>query len=206
MIELQSDDNALRIYNRLYNNNQYHHIGELVASDLKVDRENSRVSMLMNPVTDAALMLCGHSRYTESWISLAIICANSNLSHTTIDAICDYLMLYQQHNQDVRTGDFASTAKALLKVYQATEVLQATATCASDIHSWQARMAYHLLYAAEFLTIAASLLLKQEDNSYTTEKIQYALNRLIKASHEGLWHSKQAHLYDFSHVRLPKAN
>jgi len=121
---------------------------------------------------------------------------------STIDAIHAYLLIFQQP-RDNRAGDFELTAKALRKIYESTDPLQAAVSCANSVHGWQGRAAYELLAAASFLTQAAAQLLMQGNLSYIIEKLSHALKRITSALHEGLRHSERPNFFDFSSTCFP---
>jgi hypothetical protein len=202
MFTTTNPEAAISIYHLLYPNDLYRSLGQQIAADLRVDEESPRISMILNPVTDAALMLCGHPRYPDAWLQLATVCAHNSISIATIDTIHEYLLTYQQQ-QDPRTGDFQTSAKALIKGFEATDVLRAATACASEVHTWQARTAYELLAAAEYLTTAAIHLLVQGDLSYVTEKLKKGIERICSAVREGLRRSSNPRLFDFSVIRFP---
>jgi len=193
---------ALNRYNRLFDNGQYTAIAAMLAADLHADRESSRVADVMNAITDMALSLNGHPHYEAAWLKLATFCGQNAVSIPTIDAIYTYLLLFQQV-RDTRADDFEGTAKALLKAYETTDTLRAAVSCANGVHSWRGRMAYELLAAADYLTQAAIQLLMHSNLSYIREKLQSGLRRLTGALYEGVRHSEQPGLFDFTATHFP---
>lgn len=203
MFTTTNPEAAISSYHLSYRNDLYQNLGQQIATDLRVDRESPRVSMILNLVTDSALMLCGHPHYTDAWSQLATACAHNGISIATIDTMHDYLVIFQPQHQDVRPGDFQATAKALLKGYESNDDLRAATACASEVHTWQARTAYELLAAAEYLTTAAINLLTQGDVNYVTEKLKKGIERIASAAREGLHGSERPRLFDFSSIRFP---
>lgn len=193
---------ALKRYNSLFDNQQYSAIAERIAVDLRVPRDTVRVSDCMNAITDTALSLCQHSHYTDAWLRLATFCGQNAISIPTIDAIYNYLLIYQQMG-DTRAEDFELTAKALLKSYEAMDMLKAAVSCANGVHGWRGRMAYDLLAASDYLVQAAVQLLIDGNLSYIREKIQSGLQRITGALYEGIRHSERPELFDFSTTRFP---
>lgn len=205
MITTTNPEAALSLYHLLYANDLYRSLGQHIAADLRIDPESPHISMILNPVTDAALMLCGHPHYRDAWLPLATVCAHNGISIATIDLIHAYLLCYMQDDHDPRAGDFAATAKALVKGYEVIDGLRAATACASEVHTWQARAAYDLLAVSEYLTTAAVHLLVQGDLSYIVEKLKNAVNRICSAAHEALEYSKRPRLFDFSNLRFPSS-
>lgn len=193
---------ALKRYNSLFDNQQYSAIAERIAADLRVPRDSLRVSDMMNEVTNVALSLNGHSHYADAWLKLATFCGQNSISIPTIDAIYNYLLIYQQMG-DTRAEDFELTAKALLKSYEAMDTLKAAVSCANGVHGWRGRMAYDLLAASDFLVQAAVQLLMHGNEAYIREKLQSGLQRITGAFHEGTRHSERPELFDLSTTRFP---
>lgn len=193
---------ALKRYNSLFDNQQYSVIAERIAVDLRVPRDSLRVSDMMNEVTNVALSLNGHSHYAVAWLKLATFCGQNAVSISTIDAIYNYLMIYQQSG-DNRAEDFELTAKALLKSYEAMDTLKAAVSCANGVHGWRGRMAYDLLAASDFLMQAAVQLLMHGNEAYIREKLQSGLQRITGALYEGTRHSDRPELFDLSTTRFP---
>ncbi len=193
---------ALNRYNRLFDNEQYSAIAALLAADLRTDRESGRVSDMMNAITDVALSLNGHPHYETAWLRLATLCGQNAVSIPTLDAICDYLLIYRQLG-DTRAEDFELTAKALLKAYETLDTLKAAVSCANGVHGWRGRMAYDLLAASDCLVQAAVQLLLHGNEHYIREKLQSGLHRITGAFHEGIRHSEQPALYNFKSIYFP---
>jgi hypothetical protein len=122
---------ALDQYNRLFDNQRYSAIADLVARDLRHARDSQRVADAMNRVSDTALLLAGHPHYTDAWLQLAIFCGQNAISIPTIDAIYTFLLRFQQPG-DTHADDFECSAKALLQAYEATDTLRAATACAND--------------------------------------------------------------------------
>jgi hypothetical protein len=176
---------SLDRYNRLFNNIAFRSISAAIAEDLKTHPDHSRVTDLMNVVTDAALGLSGYPHYPDGWLKLAIMCAQNELTVGTVDSISQYLRIFQQAH-DTYADDFALTAKALLKLHEATTGLNAATACANGIHNAHGRTAYDLLAAAELLTRAATIALEQDDPHYMMEKARAAQERIGFALRENL--------------------
>jgi hypothetical protein len=193
---------ALERYNRLFDNAQYNTIAALFATDLRADRDSSRVSDVLNLLIDACLGLCGSSTHADAPRLLAVFCGQNDMTIATIDAIHHYLLTFVQPH-DTRADDFECAAKALLKSYAAKDNLSASASCANGIHSWQGRMAYELLVAADYLTQAAVQLLLHGSASYIREKLQYGLRRLTGALYEGVRHSSTPAMFNFKGTYFP---
>lgn len=194
---------ALKRYNSLFDNQQYSAIAEHIAADLGVPRDSVRVSDCMNVITDTALSLCQHSHYVDAWLKLATFCGQNAVSIPTIDAIYNYLLIYQQSG-DNRAEDFELTAKSLLKSYEALDALKAAVSCTNGVHGWRGRMAYDLLAASDFLVQAAVQLLIHGNLSYIREKLQSGLRRITGALHEGIRHSECPDCFDFNEMDFPR--
>lgn len=130
---------ALERYNRLFDNGQYSAIAVLFAADLRADRDSPRVSDALNLLIDACLGLCGSPTHADAPRLLAVFCGQNEVSIATVDAIHRYLLTFEQPS-DTRAEDFECAAKALLKGYAAKDSLDASASCANGIHSWQASL------------------------------------------------------------------
>lgn len=195
-------EKALNRYNRLFDNGQYTAIASMLAADLHIDRENSRVTDAMNAITDVALSLNGHPHYELAWLKLATFCGQNAVTIPTIDAIYTYLLIFQQA-KDTRADDFEGTAKALLKSYESLDTLRAAVSCANGVHGWRGRMAYDLLTAADYLVQAAMQLLMHGNLSYIREKLQSGLRRLSGALYEGIGESDTPATFDFSTTHFP---
>lgn len=193
---------ALNRYNRLFDNGQYTAIATMFATDLRRDRESSRVADAMNLVTDTALALCQHPHYEGAWLKLATFCGQNAITIPTIDAIYTYLLIFQQM-KDTRADDFEGTAKALLKSYESIDTLRAAVSCANGVHGWRGRMAYELLAAADYLTQAAIQLLMHGNLSYIREKLQSGLRRLTGALYEGIHESDMPAMFNFKATYFP---
>ncbi|MBZ0294229.1 MAG: hypothetical protein K8L99_16825 [Anaerolineae bacterium] len=199
---MTTETTALNRYNRLFDNQQYSAIADRIAADLRAERDSIRVSDVMNEVTNVALSLNGHSHYADAWLKLATLCGQNTLSIPTIDAIYNYLLIYQQSG-DNRAEEFELTAKALLKAYAASDTLKAAVSCANGIHGWRGRMAYDLLAASDYLVQAAVQLLMHGNLSYLCEKLQSGLQRITGALYEGVRHSERPELFNFSTTYFP---
>lgn len=199
---MTTEEIALKRYNRLFDNQQYSAIAERIAVDLRVPCDSVRVSDVMNEITNTALSLCNHNHYTDAWLKSATFCGQNAISIPTIDAIYNYLLIYQQMG-DTRAEDFELTAKALLKSYEAMDTLKAAVSCANGVHGWRGRMAYDLLAASDYLVQAAIQLLIHGNLSYIREKLQSGLQRITGALHEGTGHSERPELFDLSTTRFP---
>jgi len=193
---------ALNRYNRLFDNGQYTAIAAMLSTDLRADRDSSRVTDVMNSITDMALSLSGHPHYEAAWLKLAAFCGQNTVTIPTIDAIYTYLLIFQ-HMKDTRADDFEGTAKALLKAYETTDSLRAAVSCANGVHGWRGRMAYELLAAADYLTQAAVQLLMHGNLSYIREKLQSGLRRVTGALYEGIRESDTPALFNFKTTYFP---
>jgi hypothetical protein len=193
---------ALNRYNRLFDNGQYTAIATMFATDLRSDRESSRVADAMNLVTDTALSLCQHPHYEQAWLKLATFCGQNAITILTIDTIYTYLLIFQQA-KDTRADDFEGTAKALLKSHESLDTLQAAVSCANGVHGWRGRMAYEMLAAADYLTQAAVQLLMHGNLSYIREKLQSGLRRLTGALYEGIRESDTPAMFNFKATYFP---
>lgn len=193
---------ALKRYNILFDNQQYSAIAEHIAADLRAPRDSVRTSDAMNLITNCALSLVNHPHYTDAWLRLATFCGQNAVPVPTIDAIYNYLVIYQQPG-DHRTEEFELTAKALLKCYAASDTLKAAVSCANGIHGWRGRMAYDLLAASDYLVQSAVQLLMHGNLSYIREKLQSGLRRITGALYEGIQHSERPELFNFSTTDFP---
>ncbi|MBZ0295321.1 MAG: hypothetical protein K8L99_22370 [Anaerolineae bacterium] len=193
---------ALNRYNSLFDNGQYTAIAMMFATDLRSDRESSRVADAMNRVTDTALALCQHPHYELAWLKLATFCGQNAVTIPTIDAIYTYLLIFQQV-KDTRADDFEGTSKALLKSYESLDTLRAGVSCANGVHGWRGRMAYELLAAADYLTQAAVQLLMHGNLTYIREKLQSGLRRLTGALYEGIRESDTPAMFNFKATYFP---
>lgn len=199
---IQDNRHAFSRYHTLYNNEQYQTLAHQLAKDLNENRESAQVSDFMNNITNFALSLCKHSDYTDAWLKLAVICGQNTLPISTIDMMVTYLQIFQQIS-DTRLDDFQLTAKALLKTYQASDPSKAAIACANGIHSWQGRMAYHLLCTSDFFQQASIQLLTHGNVSYIREKLAHGIRQLGYALREGISHSKNPQHFDFSSNDFP---
>jgi hypothetical protein len=193
---------ALERYNRLFDNAQYNTIANLMTADLGADRDSSSVSDVLNLLIDACLGLCGSPTHADAPRLLAVFCGQNDVSIPTIDALHHYLLTFVQ-SPDTRADDFECASKALLKAYGAKDSLNAAGSCANGIHSWQGRIAYELLVAADYLTQAAVQLLIHGSESYIREKLQYGLRRLTGALYEGVRHSDTPAMFNFKGTYFP---
>jgi hypothetical protein len=156
----------------------------------------------MNLVTDTALALCQHPHYELAWLKLATFCGQNAITIPTIDAIYNYLLIFQQV-KDTRADDFEGTTKALLKSYESLDTLRAAVSCANGVHGWRGRTAYELLAAADYLTQAAIQLLMHGNLSYIREKLQSGLRRLTGALYEGIRESNTPAMFNFKTTYFP---
>lgn len=193
---------ALKHYNRLFDNGRYTSIAIMLAADLRTSRDSERTADVMNLITDTALSLCQHPHYELAWLRLATFCGQNEVSIPTIDAIYTYLLLFQQV-KDTHADDFEGTAKALLKAYETSDLLQAAICCANGVHGWRGRMAYELFAAANYLAQAAVQLLMHGDLSYIREKLQAGLRRLTATLYEGIRESDTPAVFNFKATYFP---
>jgi hypothetical protein len=187
---------ALARYHSAFDNALYSEMATFIASSLNADRDDDRVMNLLVAAQNAAFELCRHLVHTGAWQILAVRCGNSFLSFHTVDIIRNFLRLFAPN--DTRIDDFEATAKALLRAYSGLDDLKIATAHANSVHSWQGRMAYELFAAVDYLTHAATLLLAHEDDGYVREKLQSGLNRIKSGLYEGIHHSQNPALYDFT--------
>ncbi len=199
---MTTETTALKRYNSLFDNVQYQMVTQTIADDLGVERESLGASDAANLITDAALGLSNHPSYTESCHTLAIFCGRSSIPPQTIDAIYNYLVVFQQVG-DTRADDFEAVAKAFHHIQSIKSCLPVAVSHANGIHFWRGRMAYDLLASADYLIQAAQALLADDNESYVAEKLQSGVRRITGALHEGIRHSERPALFDFSITRFP---
>lgn len=193
---------ALKCYNSLFDNAQYQRVTQAIADDLNVERESVTALDAANLITDAALGLSGHPSYAESCLTLAVFCGRNSIRLTTIDAIYDYLAVFQQVG-DTHADDFEAVAKALHYIQSIKSLLPVAVSHANGIHSWRGRMAYDLLASTDYVIRAAQALLADDNERYVAEKLQSGLRGITGALHEGTRHSQRPELFDFSTTRFP---
>jgi hypothetical protein len=167
---------ALRRYHDTFDPARYDALADQLASTLYTERDDTRVSDGMVALQDACLDLCGHPDCAGACQRLAVFCGLHALSVNMVDALRDELRRFAP--DDVRIDDFDGTARALLHAYSGLHDLRTAAACANGVHSWQGRMAYALLHAVEYLTLAALVLLQHGDEAYIREKLQNGLQRI----------------------------
>ena len=194
---MNDSQQVLRHYNSHFDNQKYQAIANQLAQDLRCERESMRFSDTMNLITNAALQISGHPHYEEACLKLAIFCSQNKISVTIIDRIADFLRGFQI-NSDTIIDNFEATAKAILRSYVGYDTLHSAATMANGIHSWQGRVAYHILVATEYLTQAAIHLLMHGNSSYIHEKLGHGIRHLGYAFREGISKSNQPEHFDFS--------
>jgi hypothetical protein len=187
---------ALARYHTAFDNALYSDMAALIASSLNADRDDDRVMDLLVAAQNAAFELCEHPVHRGAWHILALRCGNCFLSFHTVDVIRDFLHLFAPN--DTRIDDFEATAKALLRAYSGLDDLKTATAHANSVHSWQGWMAYELFAAVDDLTYAATLLLAHEDDGYIREKLQNGLTRIKRGLYEGVHHSPNPTLYDFT--------
>jgi len=195
---------AMQRYHDLFDSTQYNAIGEFLASNLNIDRDDQRVVDGMIAVQNAAFELCGNTDFSGAWHKLAVLCGQNFLSFHTVDAMRDFLRRFAP--DDVRIDDFEVTAKAMLRSYSGLDDLKTATAHANGIHSWQGRMAYELLAAVDYLTQTAIQMLAHGDERYAHEKLHKGLNRITGALYEGVRHSEQPALYNFKSTYFPDEN
>lgn len=199
----QVRDTAMQRYHATFDSVTYNGIADLMASNLHCDRDSDRAVDGMVALQDACLELCGHPDHTGACHRLARFCGLNLLLIQTVEAMTAYLR-YFPVGEDVRVDDFHHTGCALLRAQLGLDDLKTAASYANGVHSWQGRMAYVLLHAVEYLTLAAIHLLLHGDEAYIREKLRLGLGQIVSALHEGLFHADQPTLYDFSAMRFPK--
>lgn len=192
---------AMQRYHECFDSKLYNTMGEYIASNLNAERDDERVVSLVVAAQNGALELCGHPDLVGALQTLAAQCGRNFLSLNTIDAIWRFLMAFNE--DDRRLDDFEATAKAMLIAYRALDDLKTATAHANGVHSWQGRMAYELLAAAELLTHSAITLLAHDDETYTHEKLHTGLNRITGALYEGVRGSEQPRLFNFKSVYFP---
>jgi hypothetical protein len=94
-------------------------------------------------------------------------------------------------------------AEAMRIAFSGHDDLQAAAAYANGVHSWQGRVAYHLLVACNFLALAAIQLLAHGDASYIREKLKHGVERITSALYEGVRHSEQPAMFDLTSTHFP---
>ena len=202
----QATQQALAHYNKHFDNQQYHAITQMLADDLKLERESVAASDAANLVTDAALGISDHPHYLEAWLTLAVFCARNNVQVATINHVSGYLKRFSI-GWDQRADDFQAVAKSLRSSYVAGGVLKSAIASASEVHSWQGRTAYELLASAASLIQATSeLLAHRASDLYLSEKLGQGIQSLIYALREGLRSSDQPRAFDFSETEFPEAD
>lgn len=192
---------AMQQYHDRFDNNQYNVIGEFLASNLNADRDDQRVVDGMIAVQNAAFELCGYPDFNGAWHTLAVFCGQHSISFHTVNALGDFLRHFSP--DDARIDDFEATAKGMLRAYSGLDDLKTATAHANGVHGWRGRMAYELLAAVEYLTHAATTLLAHSDETYTREKLKNGLHRITGALYEGVRHSEQPSLYNFSSTHFP---
>lgn len=193
-------DAAIQRYYATFDSDTYNAIGDLMASNLRCDRDSDRAVDGMVALQDACLELCGQPDHVGACHRLARFCGLNLLLIHTVEAMTAYLRRFPVEEVD----DFRHTACALLKAQLGLDDLKTAASYANGVHSWQGRMAYALLHAVEYLMLAAIHLLLRGDDNYIREKLRLGLGQVAGAMHEGLFNADQPTLYDFSATRLPK--
>lgn len=194
-------DAALQRYHDRFDPVQYNAVGEQLASSLYTERDDDRVIAGMNALQDACLELCEHPNFEGACHRLAVICGQSALSLHTIDTIVSYLRRFKE--DDVRIDDSECTANSMLRAYSGQDDLKTATAYANGVHSWQGRMAYELLAAADYLVQTAVQLLMHGDDSYIREKLHSGLRRITGALYEGVRHSQTPSLYNFKSTYFP---
>lgn len=192
---------AMQRYHQHFDGQDYNTVAALLAESLKVDREDKLVVAGMILLQDTAFGLCGHPDFVHAWHALAVFCGHSAISCHVVDAMRDFLRPFDQ--DDTRIDDFESTARAMLIGYRSLDEVRTAVAHANGVHSWQGRMAYELLSAAELLIQTAVLLLAHEDEGYIREKLSRGLKRITGALYEGIRHSEKPALYNFKSTYFP---
>ncbi|MGF1506034.1 MAG: hypothetical protein ACFB51_13025 [Anaerolineae bacterium] len=177
---------ALERYNKRFEAPKYNAVTRGLLADLDTHRDDERFLSAANLVANTALSLCGHASYAADWLKLAAFCGQS-VSLATIEAIHAHLRVFEEF-PDTRADDFATIAKALWHLHQASDPLLEAVRHANDAHGWHGRAAYQLLAAADLLTQSARILIAQGHTSYATEKLEAALSRLRDGLEEGAAH------------------
>ena len=195
-------DAALQRYHENFDSQSYNAITEFLAANLYTEREDPRVIDGMVALQDACFEVCGHPDYVGACHRLAVFCGLNILSVNTVDAMTAYLRRFTLV-EDVKIEDFRHTAWAMLRAQSGLDDLKTAAAYANGVHSWQGRMAYALLHAVEYLTLAAIHLLLHGDEHYIREKLQSGLHRITGALYEGVRNSRQPSLYHFKSTYFP---
>lgn len=198
----QQHELALSRYHAGFDNRLYAAIGEFIASNLNAEGDDPRVVALMAALQNACLELCGHPDQVGASHQLAVSCGQSFLSRHTLEAMGRFLRRFVPED-DLPIAEFEGTAGAMLTAYSGRDDLQTAAARANGVHSWQGRAAYHLLVACDSLTLAAIQLLSHGDESYIREKLKHGVERIASALYEGVRHSDQPAMFDFSTVHFP---
>lgn len=196
-------DAAMQRYHEIFDSQSYNTIGDLMASNLRCDRDSDRAVDGMVALQDACLELCEHPDHVGACHRLARFCGLNVLLIHTVEAMTAYLRRFPVE-EDTRVDDFRHTACALFRAQLGLNDLKTAASYANGVHGWQGRMAYALLHGVEYLTLAAIHLLLRGDDAYIREKLRLGLGQITSALHEGLLHADQPKLYNFSSTRLPK--
>lgn len=199
----QARDAAQQRYHEIFDSKSYNAIGDMMASNLRCDRDSDRAIDGMVALQDACLEVCGHPDYVGACHRLARFCGLNLMLIHTVEVMTAYLRRFLI-GEDVRVDDFHHTACALLRTQLGLDDIKTAASYANGVHGWQGRMAYALLHTVEYLMLAAIHLLLRGDNDYIREKLRLGLGQVAGALHEGLLHADQPKLYDFSATRLPK--
>lgn len=183
-------------YHALYDNEKYRAITQVIAEELRLERDGKQAPDMANMITDASLGLCGHPSYEKACHTLALFCGWNSLSPTTIDIIHRYLSPFQDMG-DTRADDFEALAKTLYHIQTIQSSLQMAVGHANGLHSWEGRASYHLLASTSQLLQGVKALLQASTASYVQEKLVSGIGHITYALRE-------ANEHDPSYERLIK--
>lgn len=204
-------------YNTHFNNATYAAVQTAVVRDVFGEDTASHPSRLwdalgeepvhtiLNAVTDAVLGISGVRHHANALRSLMILTLQHKLSDGTIQRIAAHLRHFE-HPGTTHADDFVSIVAALKQTQTIMQILNQIISHASEIHSWQGRCAYHLLIAAQALTLSASVLLKEDDTAYFHEKLARGIAHITDALNEGKNHSENPTQFSLEGTELSKYN
>jgi hypothetical protein len=201
---------ALERYSAAYDNAIYMDIRHRIVVDIfgenadyAVHEADQQVVDLMNALQHVCLQCCGAAQNRGAHIAFAELSAWATLSDETINTILAFLWRFEREGSTI-AADFEGTAKALITTHQAIKTVNMATAHTNGVHSWQGRMAYHLLAAVEYLLRASELLLEHhDDGDYIREKLKCGLNRITGALYEGVRSSDSPALFNFKGTYFP---
>lgn len=189
---------ALDRYHTTYDQAAYQHLQVHLAQQLNRAPEDGLVGQAMNLVTDMALGLCGHANYKSAGQKLIAFGGWHLFDASTIEAISVYLRPFLTEG-DSRLADVRYGLQALSILQAMYEHSQQVSAATSTLHSWQGRMAHHLVVSMEHLIQASRHLLLTGNLGYISEKLGLSHTRFEQALHEGQQHSGQPTRFRFKH-------